>query len=1250
MKAKFLALVALVLGLASCQKDTAGFDVTVDGEVSTTVTVNLADASSTRAGETNSANSAIANGVVDGTKYTLRYILQVFDVNGDTSKDMVVKYSDESEVSFDVRLVPNRHYNFVAWADIVEKGNEVAEECAYDAGRDLHYTVVDRTLQKVTLKGDWNAMDETRDAYTGVYSTEKEGPKYTATSSINLTLTRPFAKLRVVTTDLDELFAGEDYLPAKATVKFSPETKFYTAYNAFTGVVSEKTLENKEHANFDIVLYDADADGEQTLYTDYFFATTEQEAIQFTLSVVDGNGNPMRTTYFNTDIPVKRNFLTTITGNVLTDGNNVKVEINDNFNENTFDVIEYSGNVNETIVLNTGVYILRDLNMNISSDNAIIIAENAKVTIDVVGKVNLKATKEAIKVCDGATLTINGMQTTRSNNDRNGEIVADGGIGGNEATININNIAKLTAKCHDDHAHAFGIGGTKATVNINNTTIYEVSGGHVQALFVNDEKYGKSEPEGGAAIGGSKVTITNSTITKAEGGSKAAAIGNRYWESTEVIITNSTLGDIFGGNASAAIGGSRYNQDITADNKQITKVKIENSTITNAVGGQFGAGIGSGYDTHCKANETNAENEIIIVNSNVTAQGGKYAAGIGTGFHAAALTGSIDAESKINATSGDPFYKGTYTFAQHIGYGVIDPAREGKDLSVTFNNNGELIEEPAIYATYNVVKNIDELKSAINAATEGVNTIVFGADIEGSLTIIQKQGVKITIEGENKKFNGSIKVHSNSEHYADAALTIKNVNFETSVASVNVIEALENGSERYSTNITVDGCTFTATGEAVNTAVGVQIKSSKNAKVLNSTATNMHSLIQAQSCDETVVVKGCTINGKNGVAFKQVKAVTVEGTNITALKYGIRFDGNTDNYGIVIKNNNVTADQPLIVRRMTGANNTITLEGTNTLATEAEYQIVITNGEDDEEYVKPTGTYTLTGADGYKIFPVLPVAKVGNTEYTSIDEAIAAWTHNTTLTLISNVTLNDVITLKSTEYHILDLGTYTMTAAKGKDAISISPEGRTSASYALDIKADATNPGGITATSKAIVKTTGKSGVQDRPIIRFYNGVFNASNIVSHSGSNGTKCPQFQFHNGVYNGNISTNRALLQFYGGTFNGKFYSSVDSSAYALIAGGKFKYLDNLYGSALNSDKFTIGSSKGAFDRGVYVDDEGYIVVGGPVITEFGDKFEAKATNASKAGSYLPYSSAAEHGLYYTNAEMAIKTHGEANVVLK
>ena len=882
---RFLALVALVLGLVACQTEPEGLGVNVGGEVDTTITVTIPETETRYGNEPNSALGVFDNGILDNENTTMRYILEIY--YGDIMAERQVQFSDEQKtIAFPVRLVPNRHYNFVVWADVVTKNDDEAQF----SDKDYHYNTKSKTnadgvaygLDNVSLNNNtWVAMDESRDAFTGYHNTEEKGTKYTGTLPINITLTRPFAKLRVMTKDMQQL-KNLNIRPTTAVVTYK-DGIHRESFNALKATYSDRAL-TKQHT-FTISTNDdtyANVYGETytndayTLFTDYFFAPKDDaDVVNFTLDVYDQYGtddvNLIKSNPFNTAIPAQRNYLTTISGNILTDGNNIEVTVNDAFadadgNEQHIYIYEYNGYIYEPLVLSTGAYIFRDLTMNLSSDNAVIIEENADVTIDVVGKVNLKAVKEAIKVSAGATLTINGMQPTRSN-VRTGEVVADGGIGGNEegVIISINDIAKFTAMGHGDHA--FGIGGCNANVNINNTTIDYVSGGHIQALFVKDEKYGKSEPEGGAAIGGKKVVISNSTIRKAEGGSKAAAIGNNYWQSTEVVITGSTLGYIFGGNASAAIGGSRYASDKTTHHS--VNVTIKNSKITNAVGGQYGAGIGSGYDTHCQAGGegSTAVNKITIENSNITAQGGKYAAGIGTGFHAAALTGSIDAESTINATSGEPFYKGTYTFAQHVGYGVIDQAREGKDLNVTFKVGGSEIEEPSVYATYNVVNDKNELQAALDDAVEGTNTIVFGNDIEGNATVVQKQGVKIAIDGDRKKYNGSIKVHSNSEHYATAALTIKNVNFETSstykdkngATCFNFVEALENGSERYSTNITVEGCTFTAKDAAKDIAVGLQIKSSKWAKVLKCTATDMHSLIQAQSCDETVVVNGCTI-------------------------------------------------------------------------------------------------------------------------------------------------------------------------------------------------------------------------------------------------------------------------------------------------------------------------------------------------------------------------------------------------------
>ena len=403
---------------------------------------------------------------------------------------------------------------------------------------------------------------------------------------------------------------------------------------------------------------------------------------------------------------------------------------------------------------------------------------------------------------------------------------------------------------------------------------------------------------------------------------------------------------------------------------RIEKCAVENAKIVvtpfnnddaNHVGGIVGylSGESVAYVKDCS-----------VKNAEITAY--RDVAGVvGTANQTAEVTGNTVANVKVTAERRCEYVEEkAYNVGAVVGRvhekATVESNTATEVTLEVYEKNGVEIKNGVYY-----VSNHSELAYVLGLNLTGEVSIIFDGDVEGNVTEIQKPGRKLTIDGKEHSFNGYIKVHSNSYHYADAALTVKKVNFTTSVASTNFIEALENGSERYSTNITVENCTFTATGEAENTAVGVQIKASKNAKVIGCKANNMHSLIQAQSCDETVFVQNCTVNGKNGVAFKQVKAATVEGTTITATGYGIRFDGNTDNYGITVKNNEVTAVQPFIVRKMTGKNNTITLEGENTLTATGtdQYQIVITNGSDDAKYGMPTGTYTLYGADSYLVYP-----------------------------------------------------------------------------------------------------------------------------------------------------------------------------------------------------------------------------------------------------------------------------------------
>ena len=178
---KIFALLAVAFGVMSCQTDVNDFGANVGGEQDVNILVSLPDA--TRASE----NGAFGN--VDFAQYDIEYFFQVFDAtNDDNWKAMQTKVCDDKEVSFPVRLIAGRDYRFVVWAHLV------------DAAGNAHYTVGE-TLKDITLNknSNWVAMDDTRDAYTGVKTAT-----FTGASDIAIELTRPFAKLRVVTTDMEE--------------------------------------------------------------------------------------------------------------------------------------------------------------------------------------------------------------------------------------------------------------------------------------------------------------------------------------------------------------------------------------------------------------------------------------------------------------------------------------------------------------------------------------------------------------------------------------------------------------------------------------------------------------------------------------------------------------------------------------------------------------------------------------------------------------------------------------------------------------------------------------------------------------------------------------------------------------------------------------------------------------------------------------------------------------------------------------
>ena len=431
--------------------------------------------------------------------------------------------------------------------------------------------------------------------------------------------------------------------------------------------------------------------------------------------------------------------------------------------------------------------------------------------------------EEATKGIEATDIVILGNVVVRATEDGMSAITG--------TALNISGSGKLVAVANGEHA--FGIGGAMTKyINIENIHIADVKGGYVQPDFINDTKYGKSEPEGGAAIGsgfnGAEINLKNVTIDNAQGGSKAAGIGAMYHIGVTVNITDSTIKNVEGGNASAGIGGSRVSSDAT---ELGTTINITNSIIT-ATGGQAGAGIGSGYDTHCMAGaERQPLCTINITDSTINAKGGKYAAGVGTGYHNAALSGEIK-NSTVTAKSGEKFYKDAYTCAQDIGFGVVDPAREGQQTDSKIIYNGTKIGIPAPGKVASV-SSVAELKEALE---KGIPNVYLDSDIQiaetmniSSNTVINGSGYTISRAGE---YTGTLMSVG-----AEKTLTLSNIVLDGSGATAtgNLVAAasksgiilndgaiLQNNKGDYAINLgTRIGATLTINGgEVINNSSG----------------------------------------------------------------------------------------------------------------------------------------------------------------------------------------------------------------------------------------------------------------------------------------------------------------------------------------------------------------------------------------------------------------------------------------------
>lgn len=354
----FLATAAALL-LTACTSDdlTPADGFTNDGDGNVQITLRAPEALATRA--TTPTLGATSNSALGGItncnmakKYDFRYQFAIYDEQGNTQYYYDKRTSDDYQSQvYDLRLSPGHTYTFVVWADFVKQGKKV----------DLHYNTADLANITCLDDADHQLNDESRDAYFITQKIVVDGSgklydpadtKSNKTAITELVLRRPFAKVRVVTTDYQQVqnFPLPDYF--KITYK---NCKRFSGMNAVSGqatgadiqagsevVYTSPRFASKTRKDYALVL-DGPAN-QRTLTVDYLMVNTDEEPIHFLFQAYDSKGTDDTSDDYEvvskdiqTNIPTKRNWLTTLFGNFLTTHFQMQVRCDEYFYDEWMD-------------------------------------------------------------------------------------------------------------------------------------------------------------------------------------------------------------------------------------------------------------------------------------------------------------------------------------------------------------------------------------------------------------------------------------------------------------------------------------------------------------------------------------------------------------------------------------------------------------------------------------------------------------------------------------------------------------------------------------------------------------------------------------------------------------------------------------------------------------------------------------------------------------------------------------------------
>lgn len=372
--ASLLTAAAATLGLTSCSNEMTPDQPMREGMVDVVMSTSLPQGLQTYG--VNSAEGGLKN--LEDKGYTVRYIMEIYPEGSTTKVQRMIKYEPITpggtyrNTTFETRLLASK-YKFVFFADIVRKvnnfpyGEQITGMAApyycnryFYSNTDEESDVLIRptypTAVPTYVEGDLQnicasraATDTEQNPYTEMYDA------YSCTESVDLrnepiqqefVLKRPFAKLRLVTTDADQLLATPDWSKSRVDITTSD---IPTGYNALTGEsvnVSERGYWNGGSQALNSDVYSNETGTDKTIAVFYLPIPAKSQNLTFTINVKDASGKSLAQGIQLTveNVPLVGNKLTTIKGNLLSKNAVVNVRIDDEFEKDD------KGKIDETVI------------------------------------------------------------------------------------------------------------------------------------------------------------------------------------------------------------------------------------------------------------------------------------------------------------------------------------------------------------------------------------------------------------------------------------------------------------------------------------------------------------------------------------------------------------------------------------------------------------------------------------------------------------------------------------------------------------------------------------------------------------------------------------------------------------------------------------------------------------------------------------------------------------------------------------